>query len=245
MSNRVRDLKTNFNFGRLSYRYSQALATLQTLADDPQIYHLRMDQGSPRDWHPLYCKLCDAFRSLNNSRPIRRMHVTGFRMVNIESCANGYRLLSDSYIAGLDCACVILDSLARFMLHNGRVTILLHCKGTDRQLSGLRGSLYACDQWNSSSWRISLVPVSHLGRNVLQLSVPRDSASVAINIAATVAGKSFQSAEFRFLGLRLDCDTSAQDLSERYGTTDLGVLLSGNRYRCFQKIGQLTKTTTR
>lgn len=242
MSNRVRDLKTNFNIDFVTARYNRCISMLEELSPTRTIYHLRMDRSTSRDWFYTYGRFCDAFRSLNNSRPIRRLHVTGFRMVNIETLHNGYILQSDTYISDLDCACVVLDSLARFMIPTGRITVLLHFNTSERNLTGIRNSIFSLESWNRVSWRLNIEHVTHLDKQVLQLSVPLDQAAAAINLAATVGGSKFVSADFRFFGLRMDCTIlSSDELAKRYGSTNINVLLSGNRLRCFQKLGQLTK----
>ncbi len=48
--------------------------------------------------------LCN--RALNGSRIIRRMRVTGFRMINISCRSTGYDVVTDSYVRGIDEACV-------------------------------------------------------------------------------------------------------------------------------------------
>lgn len=243
---RVRVLTTNVNFVRVSERYERCVEVLQRLSADRPIYHLRIDSSAHREWFSTYCKLCDSFRSLNNSRPIRRMRITGFRMLNVDTRVGGYELRCDAYVSDLDCACVVLDSLARFMLRSGRITVLLHIKAANRMLSLLRGEILSHVNWDRSRWRLTIVRASHLDRDVLQLTVPIEEASTAINIAASLAGPRFASADFRFFGLRMDTELlTPEDLNQRYGSTDIGVMLSGNRYRCFQKFGQLTKNLTR
>lgn len=245
-TSRVRALTTNVNFSRVSSRYDRCVEVLQRLSADRPIYHLRIDVSAHREWYSRYCKLCDSFRSLNNSRPIRRMRITGFRMVNIDTCVGGYQLRCDTFVSDLDCACVVLDSLARFMLRSGRITVLLHIRAANRMLSLLRGDILSHVNWDRTRWRLTVVRASHLDRDVLQLTVPIEDASTAVNIAASISGPRFASADFRFFGLRMDTELlSTDDLNERYGSADIGVMLSGNRYRCFQKFGQLTKNLTR
>lgn len=236
MSNRVRDLKTDVNFSKIAGRFDVSLAQLHELAADEPIYHIRYDQTAGRDWYSPYCKLCDAFRSLNNSRVIRRMRISGFRMLNVSTHLNGHKIVSDTYVAGLDCASVLLDSVVRFMMPAGRMTVVVACRGSRRDVSILRGQIASSEYWNSQNWRITLRE-----DNRLYLTASRESVVEAVNLVASLAGQRLQSIDFRFMNLRIDLD-ACPDLYARYGAADIAVMLSGYRYRTFQKFGQLTKT---
>ena len=238
MSNRVRDLKTDVNFSQLAARFEVSIAQLQELATGDPVFHIQFDQTTNRDWYSIYCKLCDAFRSLNNSRVIRRMRISGFRMLNVSTHLNGYKMVSDTYVASLDCASVMLDSIVRFMMPAGRLTVLIDCRGSRRDMSILRSQIASSEYWNQQNWRITL---REDGR--LYLTAPRETVVEAVNLAASLAGQRLRSIDFRFMNLRVDIDVSP-DLMTRYGAADIAVMLSGYRYRTFQKFGQLTKIYT-
>lgn len=207
MSNRVRDLKTDVNFSQIAARFEVSIAQLQELATNDPIFHIRFDQTTNKEWYSTYCKLCDAFRSLNNSRVIR-------------------------------CASILLDSIVRFMMPAGRLTVLIDCRGSRRDMSILRSQIACSKYWNPQNWRITLREDDRL-----YLTAPRETVVEAVNLAASLAGSHLRSVDFRFMNLRLDLD-SCPDLLKRYGSTDIAVMLSGYRYRTFQKFGQLTKIYT-
>lgn len=238
MSNRVRDLKTDVNFSQIAARFEVSIAQLQELATNDPIFHIRFDQTTNKEWYSTYCKLCDAFRSLNNSRVIRRMKISGFRMLNVSTHLNGHKMVSDTYVAGLDCASILLDSIVRFMMPAGRLTVLIDCRGSRRDMSILRSQIACSKYWNPQNWRITLREDDRL-----YLTAPRETVVEAVNLAASLAGSHLRSVDFRFMSLRLDLD-SCPDLLKRYGSTDIAVMLSGYRYRTFQKFGQLTKIYT-
>lgn len=96
MYNGVRELKTDVYFPRLLQQYQQN-----------------------KDWQRTYERFTCAFRSLNVSRIIRRMHITGFRIVDIVGAEKPYVMRSDTFVYGVDSACVVLDSLLRscYLIH--------------------------------------------------------------------------------------------------------------------------------
>lgn len=136
MSNRVRDLKTDVNFSQIAARFDTSIDQLRDMAAKEPVYHIRFDQTT-NQWYSLYCKLCDAFRSLNNSRVIRRMRISGFRMLNVSTHLNGHKIVSDTYVAGLDCASILLDSIVRFMMPAGRLTVLIEWPFVSDSLAGI------------------------------------------------------------------------------------------------------------
>ena len=81
-------------------------------------------------WADFYDRYCSAYRALNGSRIIRRMHVTGYRMLNIACRASGYDVVTDSYVRGIDEACVILDMPVRSILSSGRIAVTIETDGT-------------------------------------------------------------------------------------------------------------------
>lgn len=83
MYNGVRELKTDVYFPRLLQQYQQNIELMQRLLPDERICHLRADVHGIKDWQRTYERFTCAFRSLNVSRIIRRMHITGFRIVDI------------------------------------------------------------------------------------------------------------------------------------------------------------------
>lgn len=113
MYNGVRELKTDVYFPRLLQQYQQNIELMQRLLPDERICHLRADVHGIKDWQRTYERFTCAFRSLNASRIIRRMHITGFRIVDIVGAEKPYVMRSDTFVYGIDSACVVLDSLLR------------------------------------------------------------------------------------------------------------------------------------
>lgn len=111
MYNGVRELKTDVYFPRLLQQYQQNIELMQRLLPDERICHLRADVHGIKDWQRTYERFTCAFRSLNASRIIRRMHITGFRIVDIVGAEKPYVMRSDTFVYGVDSAYVVLDSL--------------------------------------------------------------------------------------------------------------------------------------
>lgn len=109
----VRELKTDVYFPRLLQQYKQNIELMQRLLPDERICHLRADVHGIKDWQRAYERFTCAFRSLNASRIIRRMHITGFRIVDVVGAEKPYVMRSDTFVYGVDSACVVLDSLLR------------------------------------------------------------------------------------------------------------------------------------
>lgn len=93
---------------------------------DERICHLRADIHGIKDWQRTYERFTCAFRSLNASRIIRRMHITGFRIVDIVGAEKPYVMRSDTFVYGVDSACVVLDSLLRSCLSHQAHSAWLH-----------------------------------------------------------------------------------------------------------------------
>lgn len=105
MVNSVRELNTDVNFARLVAQFEQTDDRLRSSTNEP-IAHIRLDTSGVRGWADFYDRYCSAYRALNGSRIIRRMRVTGFRMINISCRSTGYDVVTDSYVRGIDEACV-------------------------------------------------------------------------------------------------------------------------------------------
>ena len=119
MYNGVRELKTDVYFPRLLQQYQQNIELMQRLLPDERICHLRADVHGIKDWQRTYDRFTCAFRSLTASRIIRRMHITGFRIVAIVGAEKPYVMRSDTFVYGVDSAGVVLDSLLRscYLIH--------------------------------------------------------------------------------------------------------------------------------
>lgn len=105
MVNSVRELNTDVNFARLVAQFEQTDDRLRSSTTEP-IAHIRLDASGVRGWADFYDRYCSAYRALNGSRIIRRMRVTGYRMINISCRSTGYDVVTDSYVRGIDEACV-------------------------------------------------------------------------------------------------------------------------------------------
>ena len=102
MYNGVRELKTDVYFPRLLQQYQQNIELMQRLLPDERICHLRADVHGIKDWQRTYERFTCAFRSLNASRIIRRMHITGFRIVDIVGAEKPYVMRSAFCVAAPD-----------------------------------------------------------------------------------------------------------------------------------------------
>lgn len=240
MVNGVRELKTDIYLAKIVPAYEQNFELLRRVAAGEPVYHITVDIPCAKSWQVAYEKICSAFRSINGSRILRRMRITGFRMVNVETRFNRYAVISDSFIAGIDQCCVIFDALARALLPSGRYTVDIACEGTSQRLRAIRAAAVSSPEW-SRNWRLEFGTIDTHGLNRLTLSAELPQLVAAANIVVNVAGTAFRSIAFRFMSLRLDTEELAdKDICRRYGTADINIILSGYRLRRFQKFGLLT-----
>lgn len=239
MCNGVHELKTDLNFSRLAPAYDRASERLETVAHGEPILHIRTDTNVSQ-WLPEYEKICAAFRSVNASRVLRRMQITGFRLVNMICKPGGYVVMSDSFVIGIDCACVILDALARLLLPSGRVDLVIGFEASQRTVQIIRNAAVTHPEWRKG-WTLTLQESTKY-RYTLTLRADRSQIVGAANIILGLSGSAFRGMFFRFVGLAMDFDTDiGDDLYARYGETDINVLLSGYRVRRFQRFGRITK----
>lgn len=239
MVNGVRELKTDLNFSRIKPAYDRAAEHLASIAHGEPILHIRTDCTVSK-WLPEYEKICAAFRSVNGSRVLRRMQITGFRLVNMICKPGGYRVMSDAYICGLDCACVIFNALTRLLVPSGRVDLVMLFDAPFRSMQAIRSAAIAHDDWRNG-WTLTLNEGTK-SRYTLNIRADRSQIIGAANIVAGLSGTAFQGLHFRFLGLSMDFNTDlGNELYDRYGETDINVLLSGYRIRRFQRFGRIVK----
>lgn len=98
----------------------------------------------------MYDCYCSAYRGLNASRIVRRMQITGYRLVNVICHRAGYDILTDAYVRGIDEACVILDVIARTTLSSGRHAVAIETNGTTLQTNRLRSAILSHSEWRRS-----------------------------------------------------------------------------------------------
>lgn len=236
MVNSVRELNTDVNFARLVAQFEQTDDRLRSSTTEP-IAHIRLDASGVRGWADFYDRYCSAYRALNGSRIIRRMRVTGFRMINISCRSTGYDVVTDSYVRGIDEACVILDMLVRSILSSGRIAVTIETDGTTLQTNRLRSAIVSHDEWRRS-WTLERC-VAPAGQMILRAD--RSQIVEALNLCLNVGGSRVLSASFMASRLRLDFEPmEASDLRRRYEYLDINVMLSGRRIRRFQRFGGLT-----
>ncbi len=101
-SNRVRALKTDVNLNQTEAHFNNALNDLRRFSYGSPIVHIQFDFTTTRHWSDPYERICDAYRSHNGSRILRRMHITGFRLFNVERRVNCYKIYTDHYIANFE-----------------------------------------------------------------------------------------------------------------------------------------------
>lgn len=103
MYNGVRELKTDVYFPRLLQHYQQNIELMQRLLPDERICHLRADVHGIKDWQRTYERFTCAL----------------FRIVDIVGAEKPYVMRSDTFVYGVDSACVVLDSLLRscYLIH--------------------------------------------------------------------------------------------------------------------------------
>lgn len=240
MANGVRELKTDIYLAKIIPAYEQNFELLHRIAAEEPVYHIMLDISSTKNWQSTYEKICSAYRSVNGSRILRRMHITGFRMVNVETRFSRYAVVSDSFIAGIDQTCVIFDALARALLPSGRYNVDIAFDGTSQRLRAIRAAATSNPEW-SRNWRLEMGTIDTHGLNRLTLTAELPHLIAAANIVINMAGTAFRSMAFRFMTLRLDTqELTDKDIFRRYGTADINVMLSGYRLRRFQKFGLLT-----
>ena len=236
MKNGVRELSTDVNFRRLSEQYTRAFNALRDSAVEP-IVHIRLDASGTRDWIGWYDRYCSAYRGLNSSRIIRRMQITGYRLLNVTCQQTGYEITTDAYVRGVDQACVILDMIARTILPSGRHTVIVDLNGTPQQCRNLLAQIKASGMW-SGSWRIELSSISRK----LTLRADRSEIVEALNICLDFGASRVVSAYFLASRLHLDFDVmDATEFRKRYEYLDINVMLSGRRLRRVQRFGQISR----
>ena len=235
--NGVHELKTDLQFERILPAYDAAKVQLLNHAGDRPIFHIRVD-SLDRTWLPNYEKICAAFRTLNGSRILRRMRVTGFRLINVTCQSYGYLVASDSYVCGLDEACVILDALVQMFLPSGRESVYVYFRTSPERLKVIRASVVNSPDW-SRSWMLETKSVEG---GVLKLTAPVAQLVAALNYLLTTASVPFEKLRFTLGVVAMDLNYDlGKELKERHGESDINVLLSGYRIRRFQKFGTLTK----
>lgn len=235
--NGVHELKSDLQFERILPAYEAAKVQLLNHAGPRPIFHIRVDSNA-RVWLPSYEKICAAYRSLNGSRILRRMRVTGFRLVNVSCLPTGFLVASDSYVCGLDEACVILDALAQMFLPSGRESIYVRFHTTPARLKVVRAGAVNCGDW-SASWELE---VKTFEGGVLKLTAPAAQLVAALNVLLSRSDAPFESLRFCVGAISMDMRFDlGKELRERHGESDINVLLSGYRIRRFQRFGTLTK----
>lgn len=177
MKNGVRELNTDVNFHRLLQLFDRADATLRGSTTEP-ITHIRMDLSGCRDWIGMYDRYCSAYRGLNSSRIVRRMQITGYRLVNVICHRGGYDIMTDAYVRGVDEACVILDMIARTILPSGHQSVLLDLDGSLKQRQALRSTIVSSGYWRRG-WRME----SQIVSGKLTLRADRSEIVEALNSA--------------------------------------------------------------
>lgn len=235
--NGVHELKSDLQFERILPAYEQAKVQLLNHAADRPIFHIRVDATS-KIWLPNYEKICAAFRSLNCSRILRRMRISGFRLINVTCFTYGYRVASDSFICGLDEACVILDALAQMFLPSGRESLYVRFRCSPERLKIIRAAAVNSPDW-LRSWTLETRTVDSC---MLKLTAPAAQIVTALNYLLATAEKPVESVRFTACSISMDLNNDlGKELRQRHGETDINVLLSGYRLRRFQKFGTLTK----
>lgn len=236
MKNGVRELNTDVNYHRLLQLFDRADATLRGSTTEP-IVHVRMDLSGCRDWIGMYDRYCSAYRGLNSSRIVRRMQITGYRLVNVICHRGGYDIMTDAYVRGVDEACVILDMIARTILPSGRQSVLLDLDGSLKQRQALRSSIVSSGYWRRG-WRME----SQIVSGKLTLRADRSEIVEALNLCLSLGGSHVISAYFVGSGISLDFEPMERHiLKQRYEYLDLNVLLSGRRLRRVQRFGQISR----
>lgn len=236
MKNGVRELSTDVNYRRLSEQYCRANEALRNSTAEP-IAHIRMDASAIREWIGWYDRYCSAYRNLNSSRIIRRMQITGYRLLNVVCLKGGYEITTDAYVRGVDEACVILDMIVRTVLPSGRYSVALELNGSPQQQRALLSEIKASGMWRPS-WRIELTALS---RKMI-LRADRSEIVEALNLCLDLGASRVLSASFLASRLRLDFDLmETSEFRKRYEYLDLNVLLSGRRLRRVQRFGQISR----
>ena len=234
MVNSVRELNTDVNFARLVAQFEQTDDRLRSSTTEP-IAHIRLDASGVRGWADFYDRYCSAYRALNGSRIIRRMRVTGYRMINISCRSTGYDVVTDSYVRGIDEACVILDMLVRSILSSGRIAVTIETDGTTLQTNRLRSAIVSHDEWRRS-WTLERC-IAPAGQMILRAD--RSEIVEALNLCLNLASSLVHSVSFLGSCIALDFQPMEHHtLKQRYEYLDLNVLLSGRRLRRVQRFGQ-------
>lgn len=233
--NNVRELNTNVYFQRLIDNHDLAVKRLCNTSEP--VLHITYDNQSVHKWIRQYDRFVSAFRAVNGSRVLRRMQITGFRLCNIIAKQWGYVFYSDTWIRGIDCACVILDMLVRSSVSYTPVKIAVQFNGAGRQQQTVRASIVSHSCWQRR-WHAS--PID--GHGIMYVSAPTTQICEAVNIILNTGYGVVCSVKFIACGISIDYAMyDDDDLRDRYEYMDINVLTSGIRVRRFQRFGQITR----
>lgn len=243
LSTNVKELKTDVNFDLLSSRFERSMAVLRSFVTTDPIVHISMDCLYCSDWTERYAQITRAFRVINLTRAVRKMHVTGLRLINILRERLGFTLYLDAYFLGLDQAFVLLhalvssDPLAVGLNDHEEAEITF--RGGAQAAKVLMASVLSHEDWRRT-W--SIERCAGVLSGIYKVRV-RARASDVVRACSLVVDRatpqsSLLEIRFRWRHLRVDLDQDL-DLKRRHGYLDINVLLSGFRIRRMQHFGRL------
>lgn len=244
----IYELKTDVNFERLFDRFNSLISILSNWTPN-EIYRIQADTvlRSPK-WFETYRKMQSAYRTLNSTRTLRRMQITGFRLCNI-SCPSPhvFQICTDTYVTEQLHALTLFDFILNTNVPAGQETIdvAIEFDGglRDRRLIIDQATSY--EDWNRRAWSLhDCEQQKHYFQ--IRLHAPTSDVVPALGLLldTPLGGRGFRSAKCRYYNLTLDreSDTPESYLRQRYGATDINVLLSPHRYRTIQTFGRLHQT---
>lgn len=243
LSTNVKELRTDVNFALLENRFERSMAVLRSFVLTDPIVHVSMDCPCCPDWTERYAQITRAFRVINFSRVVRKMHVTGLRLINILCEHTGFTLYLDAYFLGLDQAFVVLhalissDPLAVNLNDHEEAEITF--RGGAQAAKVLMGSVLSHEEWRRT-W--SIERCAGVLSGIYKVRV-RARASDIVRACSLVVDRaapqsSLLEIRFRWRHLRVDLDQDL-DLKRRHGFLDVNVLLSGFRIRRMQHFGRM------
>ncbi len=159
-------------------------------------------------WYFIYCKLCDAFRNLNNSRIIRRIRDFRILDVDVSPHLNSYKTVSTPLRCRFDCA-----SIVRFYMSGSCCRVSDRAYRMPRQLPRYVNSARSNCLFGILDPQNSRIALREDGR--LYPTAAWETIVVTINIAANFARACLRLIDFRFMALGLAPPRFAKTLQLR------------------------------
>ena len=236
-NSQVRVLNTYLNMDIVEQRYNETKRKLKTLADTQPIYCIRCDKPT-RNWFRTYGQLCEAQRCINKSRILRRMCVTGFRIVHLTT----QKISSDTLIVGTNEMAIILRSMLTTFTTAERIVFSVHITSKKILPKYIPDLLREQPEW-SAKWYI--VEDRTDGKSgVFTITARTEQIANIIGMLSERFALRLDKITFRMnTNLYVYAEKNIpNDMRERYQFNDINVALDGRQVKRFQTFGLLHQT---